>query len=493
MDFRQGSAEPSELVIGLIGPIGCNRAHVVETIEHLARHFKYASFRISVSKLIEAHAKVPDHGDDQYVRVKNLILAGNQLRQRTNDNSVLAKLAAEAIAGTRPKSDRRNIYIIDSIKHPAEVEEFRNVYGSAFYLIGISSSQARREAYLNKQCHIGDPNKIKELIKRDRGESFNYGQSTSEAFHRSDFFLSEDGNNAKVWNTLERFFDLIFAAPYKTPTFHEYAMYLAYGASLRSADMSRQVGAVVTHGTDVLATGANECPAPGGGTYWPKYDRSNGLIDDVYQGRDYMRGYDHNAFEKSEITKALMAGLDEASQKILAKNISGSSLASISEYGRVVHAEMDALLTCARRGIGTSAATLFCTTFPCHNCAKHIVASGVKKVVYIEPYPKSRAFDMHSDALRGPDDDVDDRALFIPFVGVGPRQFVNLFSMTLGAGARVRRKGTDGTSTVEWSRETALPRVKVLPTSYYDNESVVTAQAAELLARIDPVVIPAEA
>ncbi|MDN3612645.1 hypothetical protein QWZ16_23945 [Vibrio ostreicida] len=26
--------------------------------------------------------------------------------------------------------------------------------------------------------------------------------------------------------------------------------------------------------------------------------------------------------------------------------------------------------------------------FPCHNCAKHIVASGIKRVVYVEPYPK---------------------------------------------------------------------------------------------------------
>ena len=489
MNFRQGSTEASELVIGLIGPIGCNRAHVIETIGHLAKHYSYRSQTISVSKRIEANAKLPSHGDDQYIRVRNLIAAGNQLRCRTQDNSILAKLAAAEVARLRPKKGRKNIYVIDSIKHPAEVEELRNIYGSAFYLIAISSSQDRRKSFLNKQCHIEDADLIEELIKTDQGEAFNYGQSTSEAFHRADFFLNEDGDNTKTWNTLERFFDIIFGDPFKTPTFHEYSMHLAYAASMRSADMSRQVGAVLTHGTDVLATGANECPAAGGGTYWPQYNRLNGKITDIPKGRDYMRGSDHNAHEKNQIIKTLLTGLDKAAQKILNDNVAKSGLASISEYGRVVHAEMDAILTCARRGLATAEASLFCTTFPCHNCAKHIVASGVRKVVYIEPYPKSRAFDMHFDSLRRPDEPEDNRTLFIPFVGVGPRQFVDLFSMSLSAGARVRRKASDGVSIAQWKRKTALPRVKTLPIGYCENEATVEKEASSLLDGIEPVVI----
>ena len=43
--------------------------------------------------------------------------------------------------------------------------------------------------------------------------------------------------------------------------------------------------------------------------------------------------------------------------------------------------------------------TLFATTFPCHHCARHIVAAGIRRVVYVAPYAKSRAVDLHDDAI----------------------------------------------------------------------------------------------
>jgi deoxycytidylate deaminase len=36
----------------------------------------------------------------------------------------------------------------------------------------------------------------------------------------------------------------------------------------------------------------------------------------------------------------------------------------------------------------------------CHNCAKHIVAAGIRRVVYIEAYPKSKAADLHEDSIK---------------------------------------------------------------------------------------------
>src|ERR1035441_9924393 len=71
--------------------------------------------------------------------------------------------------------------------------------------------------------------------------------------------------------------------------------------------------------------------------------------------------------------------------------LKNSGLFDMTEYGRAVHAEMDALLTCARSGISPRNGTLYTTTFPCHNCTRHLVAAGIRRVVYIEPYPKSKA------------------------------------------------------------------------------------------------------
>lgn len=491
MNFRQDSTDSSELIMGIVGPIGCNRKIVIDTMTNLAKHYSYKVVVVGVSELIKRHAQVEAPEDDQYTRVSNLIRAGNELRRKTKDNALLAKLAAIAISEKRTQDpDPRRIYVIDSIKHPQEVDELRHIYGPGFYLFALHSSQTQRDNYLANECLVSSQEKREELIARDADEQIGHGQSTSEAFHRADFFLNEEGDNMKTWNTLKRFFDIIFGHPYKTPTFHEYAMFTAYGASMRSADMSRQVGAVVTRGTDILSFGANETPRPFGGTYWPTYDPKNGRINDVPNGRDYTRGVDRNGMEKQLIIDAIKKGLPAEIMEKLNANIESSGLNDLTEYGRVVHAEMDAILSCARRGIGCDKSTLFCTTFPCHNCAKHIVASGISKVVYIEPYPKSKAYKMHDDAIASADEDSTERVLFTPFVGVGPRQFVNLFSVALSSGARLRRKKSGTFEKVDWVRKNALPRMKMFPLSYKDNEQAVR-EVQEKLAEIEPVIVPA--
>lgn len=491
MDFRQNSNEPSELVIGLIGPIGCNRKLVIETITRLAVHYSYRTEQIRLSQIIESHVQITDSGGDEYVRVSNLMTAGNTLRGLTEDDSILAKLAAAEIAIRRStQKDRKVIYIIDSLKRPEEIEELRNIYGEGFYLFAVHSAENLREAYLQNQCSILDSDKRKNLIERDKDEKAGHGQSTSEAFHLADFFLAEDGNNVRLWNSTKRFFDIIFGHPFKTPTFHEYAMFMAYAASMRSADLSRQVGAVIAHGNDVLSTGANECPKPAGGTYWPLFKRIDNTIYDAPNGRDYMNGIDRNGKEKQSIIDTLKHGMPPEVLSTLERNINSSGLKDITEYGRVVHAEMDAILGCARRGISCQDAVIFCTTYPCHNCAKHIIASGIKKVLYIEPYPKSKAFEMHRDAIRGPGDIEDEKVLFIPFVGVGPRQFVNLFSLTLSRGEKIVRKAKGSYEKITWERKSSRPRVKNYPTAYVDSENTVKAEALAAISKIGPIVLP---
>jgi deoxycytidylate deaminase len=486
MDFRQTSVEPSEIVIGLIGPIGCNRPLIIDTMGKLANHYSYRTKVIGMSEIITSNAKLPDFKEDQYLRVINLIKAGNELRKRSEDNSLLAKLAAVKISELRQaQEDRKIIYIIDSIKRPEEVEELRNIYGTNFYLFAVHSATKSKERYLEKQCFIQDKAKRDELIKKDRGEeNIDHGQSTSEAFHLADFFLTENGDQPKVWTALERFFDIIFGDPFKTPTFHEYAMFMAHGAAIRSADMSRQVGAVITIGHDIISSGANECPQPRGGTYWPTFNSYTNEISDLPGGRDYMNGVDRNAKEKQAIIDSLKLNFEGDSLVALEKNIEASGLMDITEFGRVVHAEMDAILGCARRGVKCDGSVIFCTTYPCHNCAKHIIASGIREVVFIEPYPKSKAYEMHKDAIRNPDDVLDDKkVLFHPFVGVGPRQFINLFSLSLSVGQKIKRKQKNSFEKATWIRKNSLPRIKSFSISYFQKEELVTAETRDLLKK----------
>jgi len=117
---------------------------------------------------------------------------------------------------------------------------------------------------------------------------------------------------------------------------------------------------------------------------------------------------------------------------------------------------MAVLLTAARHGISTDGCTLYTTTFPCHNCAKHIVAAGVSKVVYIEPYAKSFAGEFHPDSI---DVEAEEprrgRVLFEPFVGISPRKYLDWF--------RARERKLDG-KVAGW-RPTEQPPVFAGPDS----------------------------
>ena len=53
---------------------------------------------------------------------------------------------------------------------------------------------------------------------------------------------------------------------------------------------------------------------------------------------------------------------------------------------RTIHAEMNAILQCSIHGISTLGATAYVTNMPCTNCAKSLIAAGIKEVVIFSDY-----------------------------------------------------------------------------------------------------------
>lgn len=53
----------------------------------------------------------------------------------------------------------------------------------------------------------------------------------------------------------------------------------------------------------------------------------------------------------------------------------------------IVHAEMNAILNASMKVDGS---TIYCTLFPCHECAKMIVQSGIKEVVYLDSWDEEK-------------------------------------------------------------------------------------------------------
>jgi deoxycytidylate deaminase len=142
----------------------------------------------------------------------------------------------------------------------------------------------------------------------------------------------------------------------------------------------------------------------------------------------------------------------------LKQQLLDSPIKNLTEFSRAVHAEMAAMLSCARTGSSLQNGTLYCTTFPCHNCARHAVYSGIKRIVFVEPYLKSKAIDLHKDSItiEKQNENDDNKVLFEQFVGVGPQRFFDLFSLRLGIGHDIIRKEDE--KVISFEREKARLR-----------------------------------
>lgn len=458
-----------ELVLGIVCPVGVNQdAFEKQMLEGLAR-FRYQANVLRVSRLVEElnteflglKLDLSKPGK----RIDSLMTAGNKLRAAAKRGDILALYAIAEINRNRKHTEAeplgepyaRTVHIIRSLKHQQEVEALRRIYGPGFFLIAVGAPLEKRMHYLTKIKRIA-VREAEALIKRDESEQDDFGQQTRDTFTLADVFL-QDGQR----DQLERFFDLLFGAPFTTPTPDEHAMFLAYAASLRSAQLARQVGAVVVSPRgEVIASGANEVPKFGGGQYWPGPE----------DHRDHVQGFDSNDEEILNIAGDVLQKLDgllPADRLSEAKQLVASSrISDLTEFGRVVHAEMEALSACGRMGSSTLGCSMFVTTFPCHNCAKHIVAAGIERVIFVEPYPKSLAPSLHDDSIAIDDEHARGKVRFLPFVGVAARRYFDLFSMRLSSGMPMKRK-KDGRP-VSWDRRTALPRVRMSPWGYIERE-----------------------
>jgi len=492
-------ANKSELVLGLVAPVGTDLTTFEDLIEAELAKYLYEVNIVKLSKFLESPDWVRVSGQQidrssQFLRYETLMTAGNNIRDKKGQ-SFLAQLGIYAIASDRELDEqgnamplKRKVHILHSLKHRKEIEILREVYGEGFFLIGLYSSRNDRIAFL-KRKEISETDATS-LILRDYDDNERFGQQTSKVFELSDVFINlRSDHQDQAREEIKRFLGLLFGYPFTTPSPDEHAMFLAYAASLRSGSLARQIGAVVaTKSGDIVSTGTNDVPRFGGGQYWDGSD----------DARDFQRRFDANTSIRNGILTELLDRVADADSLLPAdqkeqiksaspeeklalgkKIFKGTALFGLTEYMRDVHAEMEALLCCVRVGISVKGGTLYCTTFPCHNCAKHIVDAGIERVVYVEAYPKSKAVDLHSDSI-SIDGNVDKKVSFEPFIGIGPRRYFDLFSMSLGTGREKIRKDDDG-NTTKWAESSSIPRLQMKHIAYLDREVRVTEEVQKLL------------
>ncbi|MBB3017903.1 cytidine deaminase [Microvirga lupini] len=505
-----------ELVFGIAGPIGVDVDAITDSLSSALRVVRYQSEVIKLTTEMKVFATdVSDPKErDFHSEVMHKIKYANALCERYQDASTLARIAIRAIASRRReitgqpnKIPEKVAYIVRQLKRPDEVALLRRVYGRQFVLVSAYGSAEQRkkliEAKLKRSLSTltSEPNisfLADELIDKDASEQGEkYGQQLRETFHLADVFI--DGiSKQEMDEKLERFIQAFFGRTDIAPSKNEYGMYAAKSASLRSSDLSRQVGAAIfSKDGELITQGCNEVPKAFGGTYW-----------DLEQPdfRDVRLGHDPNEILKKELLRDLFERLSKAellSEKAINLGgpadmvdalsrkadkgedadgpLVGAIAMDLTEYGRVVHAEMCAICDAARIGRSVKGATLYCTTFPCHNCTKHILAAGIERVVYMEPYPKSKAKDLHENEIEIENESAT-RVSFVPFLGISPFRYRDIFQ-------KGKRKNPDGTAK-RWLGGDEKPMLEIVTGSYMDVELVALGPLVGQVTPKEPIAVP---
>ena len=288
-------ASKPNLVIGLVCPAGTDLSDLKQQLKAQLAVVGYIYTEIKVSSAIAAALKLKPP-EDESLRMRALMDAGDRIRQNSDEGSGVASLIVTALRAERGADnvdDSSTAFVIDSLKNPKEIEVLDQLYGRNFYSISVHAPKQARRTYLankiarSRRQPLGDEHyrESEELIELDQKGVDDTGQSVRDTFPKSDFFIEFDQCGTEI----KRFVRLVFQDPFITPTLDEYMMFVARATALRSCDLSRQVGAVICDKVGaIVSTGCNEVPMPNGGFYFE--GREGGIGDN----RDKEEQHDPN-------------------------------------------------------------------------------------------------------------------------------------------------------------------------------------------------------
>jgi deoxycytidylate deaminase len=360
-------------VLGLTGSFGSGCTYIANEILQ-SNGFK----KVSLSEILREEFR-KQKGDPDGRPRRELQEFGDQLRSERGAGWLADEALKTIVAG---KSGGK--WIVDSIKNPAEIRALRN-RSRNFFLLGIYASLDTRWA--RSSIAYGDNHAtFVEDDQRDTGrDSPEHGQRVADCFHEADIVVSNESQVAAVGNqqfeklsgVVTRYADLTTTpgSNHQPITPDECHMAIAYAAGQRSSCMQRKVGAAVVDDLgNVVSTGFNEVPM---------YERPcRDEFTECYRKRLRKQLV-------ARVTEVVPEATEKAEQltALLRKEL------RMLDYCRALHAEENAVLNLARGSRSTPAdkCILYTTTYPCRLCANKIVSVGIRRVVYLEPYPDEQA------------------------------------------------------------------------------------------------------
>jgi dCMP deaminase len=311
------------VIIGFSGPYGAGKGEAVDYLRE--RSF----YPLSLSDILRDELAKQGLSETR----ERMIEIGNALRAEHGPGVLAERL------GEKFLSDRN--YVIDSIRHPAEVEALRNADPS-FRLVWVDADPKIRMERIKSRGRSGDPVDLKDL-KRLEGKELESDNPAAQQLLAvkalKDFtVLNEDSMedmHQAVQHVLER------SQNFERPSWDTYFMQIAHVVASRSNCVKRKVAAVITLDKRIISTGYNGTPR---GT---KNCNEGGCPR-------------CNSFAKGGTR------LDEC-------------LCS--------HGEENAITQASYHGTSVRGGTLYSTMSPCLFCTKLIINSGIKEEIYNSHYP----------------------------------------------------------------------------------------------------------
>jgi dCMP deaminase len=309
----------------LIGLTGRNAAGKGEVARYLQKKsFYYYSLSDAIRDEIRSRGEQPTR--------ERLIIIGNELRQRHG-----AAVLAERIL-SKVEDDKH--YVIDSIRNPSEVEAFREA--KHFKLIRVEAPpEVRFQRIVNRERE-SDPKTYEEFVALENREA--EGDDTSQNLVKvelmADYPLINDGPVEKLYTQIDELLPKLLKEVQR-PSWDEYFMNIAKVVASRSNCMKRKVAAIIVKDKRVISTGYNGTPR---GT----------------------RNCNEGGCPRCNNLATSGTALDEC-------------LCS--------HGEENAIVQASYHGVSLKDAIIYSTFAPCLQCAKMIINSGIREVIYNMDYP----------------------------------------------------------------------------------------------------------
>lgn len=310
------------MIVGVSGFYASGKGEIVE-------YLRERSFEVlSLSDVIRDELRKLGEEETR----ERMIDCGNSIREREGNAALADRLARDI------KLDRN--YVIDSIRHPEEVERLRTL-GHRFVLIWVDASPDTRLQRIRERARVGDPSDLGQLEAfelREREGSV-YSQKLDDVRELADYSICNEGSRKELYEQLQQI--LQTSLYFDRPSWDEYFMSIARVVATRSNCVKRNVAAVITMDRRLISTGYNGTP----------------------------RG----------VTNCNEGGCSRC----------GSFGPSGAQLGDCVcsHAEENAIVQAAYHGVRVAGSTVYTTFCPCLMCTKMIINSGIREVVYAAQYP----------------------------------------------------------------------------------------------------------